>query len=282
MSALVFVRDGRTLPFVPVTIVAMEAVRAATPKRRPYAVTTYLALLEFANENRADRVALSQREIVERVGASRSTVQTALADLQEAGVLVVNERIHGNARIENEYVIVEPSGDRATSGTPARDTGDPRPSGKQRSLEGKKEEPTASRAHAKPKPDPNALPDGFPDSMLEPLESVMRSLTFVAESRGAPAPARASVARAMMKPERARKPFASVAEKVEHWSVYGKGQSVQCKDVVARWRDWCDNEPDHAPVTAVAGGANVHQFRPKRGGTPWSAADMIALTREGA
>lgn len=38
-----------------------------------------------------------------------------------------------------------------------------------------------------------------------------------------------------------------------------------------------------APIAASAGGlagGNVHRLRPSRGGTPWSAADMIALTRE--
>src|SRR5690349_5545463 len=106
MSALIFVRDGRTLPWVPVTVEALAAIREHTPKGRPYAVATYMALLEFANEARGDRMALAQREIVERVGASRSTVQTALSALTGAGVLLVLERIHGNARVENEYVIV--------------------------------------------------------------------------------------------------------------------------------------------------------------------------------
>jgi hypothetical protein len=58
------------------------------------------------------------------------------------------------------------------------------------------------------------------------------------------------------------KPFAAVAEKVSHWLVYGNGQRAQCKDVVARWRDWCDSEPDHVPLDrpAIAGG-NVHPLR---------------------
>jgi hypothetical protein len=123
MSSLMFVRDGRTLPFVPVTIAAMEAIRAL-PKRRPYAIATYMALLEFANEDRSDRVALAQREIVARVGAGRTTVQTALDDLQSVGVLRIVERVHGNARVENEYVVIEPSDE---SDTLARDTGDPSP-----------------------------------------------------------------------------------------------------------------------------------------------------------
>lgn len=139
-SPLVFVRDGRTLPYIPVTVAALEAIRTATPKRRPYAITTYMALLEFANEDRTDRVALSQRILVERVGASRTTVQAALADLQGAGVLRVVERVHGNARVENEYVVIEPAERSATSFTPARDTGDPRPPHGQRTQEVRQEE----------------------------------------------------------------------------------------------------------------------------------------------
>lgn len=33
-----FVRDGRTMPFVPVTLVALDAIKAVTPTRRlPFA-----------------------------------------------------------------------------------------------------------------------------------------------------------------------------------------------------------------------------------------------------
>jgi hypothetical protein len=116
MSALIFVRDGRTLPYVPVTIAALDAVRATCEMPRkggerrsyPHALATYMALLELANNDRADRVAVTQRDLSEKAMASRSTIQAALGDLEEAGVVVKREQIHGRARVENEYVVVEP------------------------------------------------------------------------------------------------------------------------------------------------------------------------------
>jgi hypothetical protein len=116
------------------------------------------------------------------------------------------------------------------------------------------------------RPDPNALPDGFPGHLLSALEVVHATLTETAEQRGAPLPARAAIARAMMR--RPRKPHGLVAERVEHWLLYGNGQRVQCRDVVARWRDWCDSEADYVerPAVVASMGGNVHQFgrRPTR------------------
>jgi hypothetical protein len=111
-----FVRDGRTLPYVPVTVVALDAIRGTceTPRsageRRsyPHALAVYIALLELANDERADRVAVTQRDLAEKARTSRSAVQAALGDLQAAGVVEKREQAHGRARIENEYVVVEP------------------------------------------------------------------------------------------------------------------------------------------------------------------------------
>jgi biotin operon repressor len=147
MSALIFVRDGRTLPYIPVTIAALQAIRKTCEQRRaddtrrsfPHALATYMALLELANEDRSDRAAVSQKDIGERAGCSRSTVQGAISDLATAGVLDVHERHHGATRVENEYVVIEPAGQSATDCTPARQKGDPRPSERQ-------------HAHARPSP----------------------------------------------------------------------------------------------------------------------------------
>lgn len=120
-----FVRDGRTLPFVPVTVEALEALRAvcATPRagdgpaRRsyPHALATYMALLELANGRRTDRVAITQPDLAAHACASRSAIQRALGDLEEAGVLERREQVHGSGRIENEYVVIEPSKESAGS-----------------------------------------------------------------------------------------------------------------------------------------------------------------------
>lgn len=124
MSALIFVRDGRTLPFVPITIAAMDAIREATPKGRPYAVATYVALLELANQDRADRVAITLASLTEMVGAGRTTVREALTRLVAAGVVEVREQMHGRGQLAHEYVVCDPT---AESDTPAQSADDPPP-----------------------------------------------------------------------------------------------------------------------------------------------------------
>jgi biotin operon repressor len=118
-SPLVFVRDGRTLPYIPVTLAALKALRDTCELPReggerrsyPHALATYMALLELANRDRSDRVALTQTELGSYAGMSRRAVQRALEDLQAAGLAVMSERHHGQARIENEYTVVEPPAD---------------------------------------------------------------------------------------------------------------------------------------------------------------------------
>jgi hypothetical protein len=109
MSApLVFVRDGRTLPFVPITTAALDALSTIPRRRRAYARSLYLALLELANEARGDRADVSRRTLGERAGCSRDLVSDLAPLLMEAGVVEVRERFHDNARMENEWVVVEP------------------------------------------------------------------------------------------------------------------------------------------------------------------------------
>lgn len=172
-TPLIFVRDGRTLPFVPVTIAALNAIRQACELPRddgsrrsyPHALTVYMALLELANEDRSDRIAVTQKELGARAGMSRSTVQAGLSDLQAAGVLQVHERRHGTTRIENEYVIVEPAPppeESVISSTPAFLAGDPHPPEKQHracgpsppteAQESREEKQGEARKRATPKP----------------------------------------------------------------------------------------------------------------------------------
>jgi biotin operon repressor len=117
-APLIFVRDGRTLPFIPVSIAALRRIRASCEKR-VYATATYMALLELANEDRTDRIAITQKLLADRVGAGRTTVQAAITDLEQAGLLQITERNHGGQRLENEYIVVEPDDE---SDTPARHT----------------------------------------------------------------------------------------------------------------------------------------------------------------
>lgn len=119
MSApLVFVREGRTLPFVPVTMQALRAISdAAPPRRLAYARSMYLALLEHANEQRGDRAALSRKALGERTGCSPDLISDLAPILVKACVIEVHERHHAGQRLENEWVIVEPPENRTPMAT---------------------------------------------------------------------------------------------------------------------------------------------------------------------
>lgn len=145
MSApLVFVREGRTLPFVPVTMQALRAISdAAPPRRLAYARSMYLALLEHANEQRGDRAALSRKALGERTGCSPDLISDLAPILVKACVIEVHERHHAGQRLENEWVIVEPPESR----TPLATSHDPLGAQPQQSLENNKknrEEPPVS------------------------------------------------------------------------------------------------------------------------------------------
>jgi hypothetical protein len=275
VSALLFVRDGRTLPFVPITVAALTALRERVPKRRPYAVATYVALLELANENRADRVAVTQREITDRVGASRSTVQTALADLVEAGVLVIFERSHGAARIENEYVIVEPDEQGATSDTLARDTGDPRPSHRRLPLEEvEKGKGTRERASSE-KPDPReAVPDDFPPELRPHAREVMRVLVSVAEQHNARKVWPLAVARVVA--AHPRHPLVGTAHALAAWAV---DPPRPIKDVVGTYRTFLARERELATVERLAADGTSS---PGTGLHPPGVVPLHAVRRESA
>lgn len=128
MSGLIFVRDGRTLSYIPVTCVALDAIRGETTRERlaaqklaaatgdgepgvarPYVLGTYMALLEAANSARSARAEVSQRHLATVVGTSRATIQRALQTLIRARVVEVLTRTHAGQRVESEYVIVEPA-----------------------------------------------------------------------------------------------------------------------------------------------------------------------------
>lgn len=260
-APLMWVRDGRTLPFVPVTHAALTAIAQAVPARRlPYARSMYLALLEVANDERDVRAAVSRRRLGERAGMSPETVSDIGPLLVDAGVLRIVERRFDGQRLENEWIVLEPSDaeDAGSSDPPASQAGgvvprrqDPPASQARLSQEVRQEEQeeTSSpaprpRERAK-RPDPDALPDDFPGDLVSVVDQVTAELGDAAAARGAPAPARAAVARALARrPGKAGRAI-GVAERVHHWLVFNaRGSRAPCRDVVARWRDWLDDEPD--------------------------------------
>jgi biotin operon repressor len=248
-SPLLFARDGRTLPFIPVTVAAMRAIRERITQRRPVAVATYMTLLELANEDRTDRVAVTQKELTQRVGAGRTSVQQALADLQDAGVLIVRERHHGGARLENEYVVIEPDqavsdtapppATRATPRSPdgqgslATRAGVARPagSGPLKGEEGTKKE---EEARADPRDQP---PEDFPDELKPHARIVMATLRRIAAQHNAPKVWPLAVGRAVM--QHPRHPLVKVANAFELWAV---SPPRPIKDVVATYRTFLERE----------------------------------------
>jgi hypothetical protein len=212
----------------------------------------------------------------DEIGVSAKAARGAMDRLRKDGVVVGiqnptdlrdrtlwwridHEVLDRGARSAPEGISTPPRG-----GSPAAPEGTSNAGASQRGTSTTSETTQRARARNRPTVDPDALPDDFPPGMLSVLEETMASLMRAAESRGAPMPARAAVARAMVK--RPRKPHAAVAERVEHWLLYGNGQRASCRDVVARWRDWCDQEADVAterPALAAAAG-NVHRI----GGNP--------------
>lgn len=271
-SPLLFVRDSRTLPFIPVTVAALVAIRTRVEGNRPYALATYMSLLELANEARSDRAAVTQRELVGRVGAGRTSVQKAIADLQTAGVLVVREIRHGSARLENEYVIVEPDQDvsdlttpPATRATPppatragvARHTGEGRPPGEQltqEGLEGKKGE--------KERADPREqAPPEFPDALRQHARIVMETLRRIAEQHGTAKVWPLAVGRVVM--QHPRHPLVKAANALELWAV---DPPRPIRDVVATYRTFLEREreleateplaPDGVPVNGTGHAPN--------------------------
>lgn len=262
-----FARDGRTLPFVPVTVAAMAAIRDATPKRRPYATATYVALLELCNEERTERVAISVPMLAERVGAGRTAVKTALVDLRAAGVVEVREQFHGRGQIENEYMVIEPSQEGAQSDTPGRETTDPPgrhttgprsphdrparahdPRSTEEELQEEGEETRARTTDDCTRNDPREqAPRGFPDELRPHAREVLHILTAVAEQHGAKRVWPLEVGRAIM--ARPRHPLVATAHDLAGWAVDSKRP---VKDVVATYRTFLGRERELAATEHLA------------------------------
>jgi hypothetical protein len=113
-SPLIFVRDGRTLPYFPVTHNALAAIEIAAsadeeaPRRLAAARSLYLALLEMANRGRSARVPASRKRLGELAGISRDLVSDVRPILERAQVVTVIEHHHAGHRLENEWVLCEP------------------------------------------------------------------------------------------------------------------------------------------------------------------------------
>lgn len=259
MSSLIFVRDGRSLPFVPVTCAALAAIGAATPARRvAYARSLYLALLELANDDRTDRVAVSRKELGELAGCSRDLVSDLRPILEAAGVVRVVERQHGGQTLEHEWIVVEPeaggSGG-AKDRTPVAGSHDPighEP--REVPLEAKKESKSGERARASRAAQADLadarqqLPHGFPDELRPHGRAVLPILRTVAEQHAAREVYPLAVGRVLM--AHRRKPLVRAAHALAVWAV---DPPRPVRDVVATYRTFLERERDLAAVEPLDG-----------------------------
>jgi hypothetical protein len=258
-SPLLFVRDGRTLPFVPVTAAALEAIAAHTPsRRRAYARSLYMAVLELANEARADRVPVSRKTLGERSGCSRELVSDLRPMLEAAGVVVVHERTHAGATLEHEWVAVEPDPQppEERAPVPARHDPpvpvghDPRASEarlSQEDVEGRGE--TESAGAREPKPDPRTqLPEGFPEQLRPHAIAVYRILRAIAEQHPTAGPVwPLSVGKAIA--AHPRHPLVAVAHELDGWAV---DPPRPIRDVVGTYRTFLSKRRELAATEALA------------------------------
>lgn len=237
-SPLVFVRDGRTLPFVPVTAAALVAITQHVPTRRlAYARSLYVALLELANEGRGERVAVTRKALGERSGCSRDLVSDLRPLLEQAGVVRIHERAHAGQVLEHEWEVIEPaapSDGGAVERTPVADSHDPHGYEPRLSLEEKKTPTEKESAQARAK---QPIPEDFPSELRPHLERAFVVLREVA--REAPHGREVvpmALARTMM--ARPRKPLVRSAHDYAAWAA---GKGYPHRDVVAGYRNWLDS-----------------------------------------
>lgn len=272
-----FVRDGRTLPFVPVTSAALAAITAAVPARRiAYARSLYLALLELANDNRADRAAVTRKVLGERSGCSRDLVSDLRPLLEAAGVVRVHERTHGGQVLEHEWVVVEPvaAGDGgAEERTPVAASHDPLGHGPRLSLE---EEEESGRTLKKARAREDAFPDDLPPELEAAAIEAGKVLKRTALTRKQPkAVTRAAVGHAVL--TYADRDHVQVAREVEGWLLHGRGASKPCRDVVARFRNFLANADARAAPALAGNVAPLHGRNARiQPGDFLRAADQLA------
>lgn len=135
-SPLIFVRDGRSLPYFPVTQAALDAIRRAIAdsppaaghsKRLAVARSLYLALLELANSQRGHEVAASRRTLGDMAGMSKDLVSDLRSLLERAGVVRVEERQHEGQQLEHVWTVTEPPVAGSQEGPAERGGGGPEP-----------------------------------------------------------------------------------------------------------------------------------------------------------
>lgn len=106
------VRDGRRLPFFQVVKEDLRAIEegCAAPGvtvKLSAVRSVYFALLEFANDDRADETNVTRRVLAARAGVSARTSQEATAVLEAAGLLRI-EVVQGAGADGNVWTLISP------------------------------------------------------------------------------------------------------------------------------------------------------------------------------
>lgn len=253
-----FVRNGRTLPYVPVTLAALRAIDAVVPQRRKaYARSLYLALLDLANEAQGDRAAVTRRELGERAGCSREMVSDLRPLLEQAGVVVVYERQHGGQTLEHEWCVIEPgqvidAQPETTTPVPARHDPpvptrhDPRACEAQGLKEEEERERESARAREREDPRMKA-PADFPDALRPHAREVYRVLCSVAEQHHTKKVWPLAVGRVVM--AHPRHPLVATAHALAAWAV---DPDRPVKDVVSTYRTFLGRRTELASTEFLA------------------------------
>lgn len=126
-------------------------------------------------------------------------------------------------------------------------------------------EPSSQSKSARASND-DAVPADFPDELRLHARHVMRVLRDVAENRGARKVTTRAVALTIT--ARPRKPLVKAAHDCAAW--IADHPEVPCRDVVARYRRWLDNEADLAAIEQLTadGSSSSVPRRPPSGVTP--------------
>lgn len=123
-----------------------------------------------------------------------------------------------------------------------------------------------SNGRGKSNPDPDVLPDDFPDE-LEPVASeVLPILLGVHSERGGNLPTLRSVGLSLRRFP--RRDHVGVARDLEHWTLAGLGRSRPLRDVGKLYATFLQREPEGTPMRVLAPTAEVEDsaaFLARRG-----------------
>lgn len=109
------VRERRRQPWFGVDKPDLARLADRCEQRQlPYARSVYFAILELANDQRADEARATQAQVADRAGVSTATLKRCVTTLVDVGLIVVESgQLAGDA---NTWIVVTPDGGGGSSG----------------------------------------------------------------------------------------------------------------------------------------------------------------------